>query len=339
MHFSKVTTKSAKIILDSIKKSKNILLHLHPSPDGDSVGSTLAMYHFLKNIGKKVTLIKGDSSLPQYLSSLPGFQKISKKNFFQIDLNKFDLFFILYASSKSRISQTQKIIFPKKLITIVIDHHPFEGKFTDISLTNTSSSATCQLVYKLFQEWKAKITPKIAINLFIGIFHDTGGFKYFPMDYNSFNIISKLSKICPNFTDYIFEMENNNKPEEIFFKALALNSLKMYFKNNVVISALSLKKLQKNKLQHANKSNISNILKSVTGWNIGICIVEVEPNLCNLSMRTRDSKKYDLSKIATALGGGGHPTAAGAQVKKSLPQVKKLLLKTIQSLHPSLGQP
>ncbi|MBU1129825.1 DHH family phosphoesterase [Patescibacteria group bacterium] len=341
MHFSKVTVKSAQLILDSFQKSKNILLHLHQGPDGDSIGSSLAIYHFLKNTGKKVNLIKGDSQLPQNFSSLPGFSKIIPKNYFQIKPEKFDLFLINDSSSIEQISKLEKIKFPSNLKTIVIDHHASNTGYGNINLVDTSSPATAQIIAELLFKWKAKITPKIAVNLIVGTCTDSGGFKYAPTNHKTFKIISKLTKICPDFHKYIFEIENNARAGQIKYKGLALSSIKTFFDNKVAISAISNKKLKKHNISqhHTHKSGISNILKSVIDWDIGVCVVEVKPKLCNLSMRTRDSKKYDLSKIATAIGGGGHPTAAGAQIKKSLPQAIKFILKTIQSLHPHLGQP
>ena len=76
-------------INSAIANSQHILLHLHPSPDAESVGSALAFYHYLKSIKKKVTLITGDSRLSPSLSHLPGAKKIITKNFFDLDLNKF----------------------------------------------------------------------------------------------------------------------------------------------------------------------------------------------------------------------------------------------------------
>ena len=79
-------------IFEEIQKAKSILLHLHPSPDCDSQGSALAMYHALTGLGKKVTIIKGDSDLDPNMAHLPGADAIVPKNFLEIDQNDFDLF-------------------------------------------------------------------------------------------------------------------------------------------------------------------------------------------------------------------------------------------------------
>ena len=333
--------KSASAIFEAIKKSKRILLHLHPSPDGDSIGSALAMYLYLKDIGKKVTLIKGDSELPQNFRNQPGFSEITKQNYFDTNLSKYDLFIILDTAAPNQISKIENITFPSNLKTVNIDHHGSNPVFANVNLVDDTVMSTCQLVYELFKNWKVKITPEIAINLFIGIYTDTG-FKYQKTTSRTFTIASELVEINPDFPKYIFEIENNSEPGQIYFKGAALSSIELFFNQHVAISSVSFETLTKNNLssRHTEKSGISNILISVSGWDIGISMVEYKPGICSVSMRTRNAEKYDLSKICEATGaGGGHTVAAGATIKKPLPEAKKFLLDIIQKFHPDLGNP
>jgi phosphoesterase RecJ-like protein len=328
-------------IIRQIKSSRHILLHLHPAPDGDSIGSVLAFYWFLKSLRKKVTIIKGDSSLPQDFRCLPGFDQIAPLNFFDLDLSRFDLFVSLDSSSLGQISKLAPVIFPPSLNTINIDHHPTNTKFAQFNFVSPDSPATSQILYQLFKQWNVKINKNIAINLFIGLYTDTG-FKYSHTSSTTFDIAAKLVKICHNFTDYIFQIENNNRPEQLKYKGLALLSVTTHFTNHVAISAVSSETLAQHHIsQHdTEKSEISNLLKSVTGWEIGASLVEVQPSLCYLSLRTRDTQRFDVAKIAVTLGnGGGHSAAAGATINLPLPEAKNYLLKIIHQLHPELGEP
>lgn len=329
-------------IFDQIQKSSSILLHLHPSPDGDSLGSALAMYLYLKSISKKVTLIKGDSDLPQNFKNQPGFNDITPKNIFDLELSQFDLFIALDTSAPNQISKLGEIKFPPSLKTIVIDHHATKTNFGQINYIDDSVMSTCQLVFELLNKWKVKLTPEIAVNLFIGIYTDTGGFKYQKTTFRTFEIAAILAKINPDFPKYIFEIENNADPGQITFKGLALNSISLFFNDHVAISSISHEDLLLHQLSrhHSEKSEISNILKSVVNWDIGIAMVEYEPGIVAVSMRTRDAAKYNLNKIGEATGaGGGHPAAAGATIYKPLPEAQKFLLEIIQKLHPDLGSP
>jgi len=333
---------NGKKIWKVVDRSKNILLHIHPGPDADSVGASLAFYHVLKSMGKNVVVIGGDSELPPNLSTIPGAKNILPKNFFQVDLSQFDLFIIHDSSSLNQISRNGKIVFPKNLKTIAIDHHFSNEKFAQINLIAPKYSSTCQILYDLFQLKKIKLNSNIAGCLFIGIYTDTGGFKYFHPTYKTFDIASKLAKLYPKFDQLIFDIENHDHPDRLKFISLLLNSIEHHFSNHVAIASISYDEIQKNKLSQSsinNYSEIANMLKSVIGWDIALSLVEFQPNMVKVSLRTRDSEIYDLSKIAIATkNGGGHKAAAGATIFKSLPEAKEFLLGIILKLYPKIDK-
>jgi len=133
--------------MDLITNSQRVLLHLHPKPDPDSIGSALATYHALRSIGKEVTVIKGDSELSLLFSFLPGYDVIVKKNFFEISLNDFDLFIIQDSGSLEMVSREGEIKFPSHLRTLVIDHHVTNTKFAEINLVDASYAATSEYLF------------------------------------------------------------------------------------------------------------------------------------------------------------------------------------------------
>jgi len=333
---------TAKKIWREIDRSSKILLHIHPGPDADSVGSALAMYHVLKSLNKDVTVIQGDNDLPKNLLSLPGTDKIIPKNIFQIDLNQYDLFLILDSSSLKQISRLGAIKFPKKLKTICIDHHISSEKFAQTNLVCPTSPATSQVLFDLFQLRKIKLNNKIAACLFAGIYTDTGGFKYFNPTYKTFDTASKLAKIYPQFSKLIFDIENNDEPDRLKLISILLGSIETYFSNRVAIASISFDEIEKNKLSFSSingNSEVSNMIKSVIGWDIAITLTEIQPETVKISLRTRDSQKYDLAKIAVATkSGGGHKAAAGATLNMSLPQAKETILAIIKKLYPKIGK-
>ncbi|KKU92138.1 MAG: Phosphoesterase RecJ domain protein [Microgenomates group bacterium GW2011_GWA1_48_10] len=331
----------APVIWEEIQKANNILLHCHPNPDADSIGSVLAMMHFLKSLGKNVTAIIGDSEKPTNLDFLPGFDQIEPKNYFQIDNSKFDLFLILDSSSLDQISKKSEMIFPQKLRTVVVDHHSSNREFGQVNLVDTSYGSLAEMIYDLFKLWHVQISPQMAICLFLGIYTDTG-FRYPRTTSDTFAAASELAKIYPDFPEAIFKLENSEEPERIKFIGLALSSVETYFNNNVAIAAVSFDQMEKLgiKARHTEKTDIPNYLKSVKGWNIGIKMNEVEVGKVSVSFRTRDASRWDVAKIATATGsGGGHPAAAGATIKKPLAEAKTFLLETIEKVYPELGTP
>lgn len=323
-------------IFEVIKSSNNILLHCHPNPDPDSVGSVLAMKIALEKIGKKVTVIRGDSEIPIAFRHFPKANEIVEKNFFEIDKQDFDLFIILDSGSKEMISNKGEIVFDDKMRTIVIDHHASNPGYAELNLIDSAYSSNAQLIFDLITSWGIEINHEIAINLFLGMYTDTGGFKYETVTAETFQIASELVKIAPDFYKYISEMENSNSKDDLKFEGLALSSIKNFLNENIAISAISQEDLKNAGLSTNTKMSlhvISNLLRSVIGWNIGVCMLEVEPNVYKVSFRTRDSSKFDLSKLAVALGGGGHKPAAGASIKLPKEQAIKAIVEKAKIIY------
>ena len=333
---------TGKKIWKQIDRSKKILLHFHPGPDGDSVGSSLAFYHVLKNMGKDVVVIQGDNPIPRNLLTIPGADKITPQNIFQVDLNQFDMFIINDSSSPKQISRLGDFKFPKKLTTVVIDHHLSSEKFAKINLVLPKYPSTCQILFELFQLKKIKLTPKIAACLFIGLYTDSGGFKYVNTTSKTLNIASILSKIYPKFTELIFNLENSDEPDRLKYISVLLSSIENFYSNHIAIASISydqIQSLQFNPQTLNNYSEISNMLKSVVGWDIAITMMEIQPGIVKVSLRTRDSKTYDLSKIALATkAGGGHRAAAGATLNQPLNEAKKTMLNIIKKIYPKIDK-
>lgn len=337
---SEKVKKLAPEIWQEIKKAKKILLHCHPNPDPDSMGSALGLMHLLKNAQKEVTVISGDSIPSAAMSAMPGFKDIVPKNIFKIDLNDFDLFIVLDSSALNQISKKGEIKFPPNLRTVKIDHHRNKDNFADINLIDTNYSSTCQMVYELAKLWRLKITPDAAACLLIGIYTDTGGFKYPPTNADTFLAASELAKIYPDYFKIIFHYENSVNPKQLEYLSLALSSIEHYFSGKVAISVIPHEELRKRGLNRSEISGleIANTLKSVPGWIIGIELVESSPNMIEAHFRKREYEGPDLSKAAIVLGGGGHKSAAGAPINKPLNEAKALLLKTLKEVYPELGE-
>jgi len=332
---SPLIKEKAPLILSEIKKASSILLHCHPSPDPDSVGSALAMKFALEQLGKKATVIKGDSEIPQAFMHFPGATEIVQKNFLEIDLNEFDLFLSLDTASVDRISTLGPLVFPPGLTVINIDHHASNPGFGKIDLLETSYPATAQILFDLFSCWGIKITHEIAANLFIGIYADTGGFKHRGTNVRTFEVAAGLAPIIPDFPNIILQMERSRTPEFIAFLGLALSSIEIFLDGKMALSIVSNAALKEKGIPSdtASSSAISPFLTSVVDWNVGGALCEVEPGKVKASFRSTNADVYDVSKLTAALGGGGHKAAAGVTLKMSLEDAKKLVVAKAKELY------
>ncbi len=330
-----IIIEKAPLILAEIKKANSILLHCHPSPDPDSVGSALAMKFALEQMGKKATVIKGDSVIPQAFMHFPGAADIVGKNFFEIDLAKFDLFIILDSGSVEMISRYKPITLPLPIRTVLIDHHASNSGYADVNLVVSSYPATGQVLFDLFDLWKIDITPDIAANLFMGIYTDTGGFKYPGTTVRTFNVAGELANIIPEFSRIISDMENSKTLTEIRFQALALSSIETFLDGQCGLSVISNAALKEHNIAKIDihGEQIVQILRSVSEWKFSGILVEVEHGSVKMSLRSKDGEIYDVSKLAVALGGGGHKAAAGATVDMTIDEAKKLVVAKAKELY------
>lgn len=331
---SPIIKEKAPLILAEIKKAKSILLHCHPSPDPDSVGSALAMKFALEQLGKKATVIKGDSEIPEAFMHFPGAKEIVMKSYWEIDPSEYDLF-IIVDSSITGVSRIKPIVLPPTMTVINIDHHRTNSGSGLISIVDPSYPAAAQLLFDIFKEMKITITPDIAANLFIGMFTDTGGFKYGGTTSATFEVAAELVRIYPNFSNLVSGMENSNTLGDMAFSGAALSSLEVVCDGEMLISVVPYSLIKEKNIPEISISagSISSILRTVGEFDIVGALIEAQPNKIKISFRACNSDSYDVSKLAVALGGGGHKAAAGASIEMSLNDAKKLVVSKAKELY------
>ncbi len=335
MDISPELKEKAPLILEEVKKATSILLHCHPSPDPDSVGSALAMKFALEQMGKSVTVIRGDSEIPSAFSHFPGVASIVPKNFLETDLTEFDLFIAQDSGSIEMISRKGEVVFPSTLKVIVIDHHRTNLGYGSLNLVDSSYPATAQILFDLFKEWNVKLTSEIAANLFIGTYTDTGGFKFEGTNSHTFRAASELAEVFPDFPKLIDAMENSSTPGALAFQGHALASTETFLNGTLALSAVPFSFLAKESIdpEDSGAGMISTIMKKVGSWGIVGSMVELEPGRTKVSFRCRDSNTYDVSKLAVALGGGGHKAAAAALIALPLDEAKKLVVTKVKEVY------
>lgn len=321
-----------------INQSQNILLHCHPNPDPDSVGSSLAMFHYLRSLGKEVTVIGGDSPKPVALGVLPGFDKIIAQNFGDTDLANFDLFIALDSGGLEQISRLAPVVFPPHLKVVVIDHHFTNPGYGQINLVDATYPATAELLVDLFGELNATITPEIAICLFVGIYYDTGGFRFRATTSRTFAAAAELAELYPQFSRVISDISDQLEPNQLYLQAEALQRIELVGKDQIAIITLPYDLLQKYPVpEDSSKSySLPNTLIAVKGWNIGISITEKTLGQNRISFRAKEKAGFDVTKITALLGGGGHKAAAGAMVLGTNEEAKNKVIEAIYAAYPEL---
>lgn len=320
-----ITIEQSYKIKELLDEAKNILIAVHEQPDGDAIGSGLAMLNALKKEGYNVDFILKKAG--KCFSFLKGFD-IVKSDESEL-INRYDTLIVLDCADKSRIDL--KIDFSNFKNIISIDHHVTHIEFATITLLNYTAPATCQIVYDLINNLNWKIDITIAECIYTGILTDTGGLKYSNVEPHTFEIARNLLQegIDINMiTRKVFEVMSYGK---FGLTKLALNNIEIIDKK---IAYLYLTKSQIDMYNDNKEADIHeglvNYGRNIENVEVSIFIRENDKGKYKISLRSNDY--VDVSKIAQNLGGGGHIRASGASVEGDIEQIKDSLINEIKKM-------
>ena len=297
-----------------IKAANKILITAHVQPDGDAIGSTLALMQMIRSIGKSAQIFI-DDTVRKNLHTLPHFEEIRRPK----DGEKFDAdLMIVLDTSIDRIGGVNKLTDAPILN---IDHH-VTNKGGDFALyVETKAAATCEIIFKLAGELEVEITPEIATCLYTGLATDTGFFQFSNTRAETLAAASELIR-CGVSPHFISEQLEKKSLAEVRGLSAALNSLKMFYDDKVAGMILD----------HDTAKNFDSTegfideIRVIETVDVAFLITEKAPNFCRVSMR---SKGVNVAQIADKLGGGGHIRAAGCTLKMPLDEAEKILVAAI----------
>jgi len=322
-------------ILEEIKKAKRILINCHYKPDPDGIGSALAIYSALKKIGDFEIELICPSKIPGSYNYLPNFEKIKQVNYFQFDFSNYDLWIIPDAANWWQISGILDFT-PPKVKVINFDHHETNEVGFENSIVSKGLSSTTELLYGVFEDWDIKPDKEIATCLLSGIIGDTGVFRYTNVTTKTLEISKKLMEFGVNKDEIVMRTYGSIPFSEMKFWGRILDLMRFEKDYNFVWVAIPLDEYEKyGRPTEAKSASASNFASIVEGTNFGIVIVEEKKDFVTCSFRSRGD--FDISKMASELGGGGHKEAAGARivglsfnkaVKKILEVARKYAKKT-----------
>ena len=299
-------------ISEFLKNNNNFAIFTHVVPDGDAIGSCIALYLALKQIGKNVKVIF-DKEIPERLKFLLDYFD-NQDNFGFKPEN----FIFLDVSDKKRIFGIKNYNFSN--FNICIDHHDVEScDFANMFYLNKKASSCTEIIYDLLDNMNIHIDKKIANLIYIGIYSDTGGFKYSNTNSNLFGIMYEIFDKIENFSDLNHKLSGSFTKEFIKFKSEVANNFEYY--DNICISFITLDIMKKFNIKYSDlNDSIYQVPLQIIGIDLAIIIKQKEENLFKISARSKNnSKALEFCKI---FDGGGHPDAAGFELVGDLNYVK-----------------
>ncbi|MBU0572426.1 bifunctional oligoribonuclease/PAP phosphatase NrnA [Patescibacteria group bacterium] len=304
--------KESRQILEEIKKAKKILISCHRGPDPDSIGSSLALYYFLTSLDKEVKVVCL-SDVPDYCNYLPSFEVIRRIDYKRFDFSKYDLFIIPDSGSWDMVVGSDSIEQPQ-IASLVIDHHKTNKGFGKINLIDEKTSSTAEILYLMFKDLDIKITPDIATALLTGIIGDTGVFQFEGVGAKTLDIAKNLMELGANKDEIVLNIYNSYDFKLLGLLGEVLLRMEEDKKYKFVWSAIPFDIYNKHSRPESAKEVAATMFsRIVKETDFGMVMIEIKEKSLAISLRTRTG--FDVSKLAEALGGGGHKNAAGAIIE------------------------
>ena len=291
-------------ILKCIKKSKNIVIVTHENPDGDAVGSSLAMYHALKGLKKNVDII-----IPEYakcFNELPGIDEVIKESD-----KVYDLAISLDVATDKLLNVWVKY-FREADQRIVIDHHSTNTMFGDINYVDLSAPACAQVVYMLIKHYRWKITPEIGTCIMAGIITDTGGFQYSGVSKDTFNIAAELLDVGVNISKVYKKVFDTKTRSSFELRRIAIDRMEFLEDGKIAFTYVTNEDERKVNAGVGDYEGIVSEGRSVEGVEVSIFLHELKDGEFKISLRS--NSYVNVSDVCIMFGGGGHIRAAGAKM-------------------------
>lgn len=326
-----------KQIAQKISESKRILLSCHLGADGDSVASNLALYLFLKGIGKTVKIISPETPSSRF-NFLPSFTDIETTDVTALSPVDFDLFLSVDSGRTNMISRGS--ISPDLLKkAIVIDHHPDNEKYGQINYIDPKAASTAEVLYDLFTNLKLEITKEISKCLIWGIFDDTRGFVIPKTTAKTLTITAQLIKMGNSLSELNFHFNKNKSLAGLHYIALVLSKLQVNSKYQYAWATVSKNDLHKAGIADEDAHGVSHYFESVSETNFGFLIQEYSDGKIYVMVRSRTD--VDSSVLSKSFGGGGHRAGSGFRYLEGgdVVDIEKQVHKKIEEIYPDIIHP
>lgn len=305
-----------KKLVSVLKKEKKVLIAHHINPDGDAIGSALALAEALDSMGKETSIYSRDP-VPGFYRFLPGYRKIiSKKNILEDNP-----FLVLLDCNSPERAALEDYRFST---SVVIDHHETERDFGDMRWIDRKAAATGLMIFYLIKALGVRVTKEMATNLYAAIAVDTGTFRYSNTTPDVLRAGAELIEkgAEPNvISDYLYETWDRKR-----FSLLVLTLDTLHIENGLALMHVTEAMLTKTGSKAEDTENFSNFPRMINSVKISALFREVGRDLWKVSLRSKGN--VNVARIAEVYGGGGHRNAAGFRIKADLETAKESLMRT-----------
>jgi len=304
-----------------LEKEASFLITSHIDPDGDSIGSELALADYLEQKGKQVVVANADPVPPRY-TFLPRSERIGSQD----PGDGLGAVFVLDSAELERLGAARDWIRPGATV-VNVDHHVGNDGFGDQVFVNPQASSTAELIFHLVEEMGGPLTPAGATCLYTGIMMDTVRFRTPQTSPAVFTVCARLVEAGADpgrITDAVYDQRN---PETLALLGEVLRTLNLSPDGRIATILLSQEMCRRTGGALKDGEGFVNEVMSLRGVQVGIILRELEDGKVRVSLRSRNP--FDVHRVAGRFGGGGHPQAAGCVLELPLEDARKTILREV----------
>ena len=312
-------TRSDRIqeIVSSILANRRFIVTTHVRPDGDALGSLLAMVSMLRRLGKEVEAYCQDP-VPHTYAFLPGAETVLQG----VPPNSHhDAAILVDCGDLLRVGPQLAERIRELPLLINIDHHVSSASFGNISWVDPSASSTCEMLFDLFEHLPAALDREMAIQLYTGMLTDTGSFRFSNTNRRVLEIAAKLVEAGAEPARIAERVFDSALPQTLRLLARVLSSVSFHADNRLATAELSRRMFVETSTTPAESEGFINHLRSVEPVQMAMMFREDESGVIHVSMRSKG--KVDVAAFAQRHGGGGHKRAAAFRVNGRIDEVRR----------------
>ena len=311
-------------ILEEIKKAETILVLAHENPDGDAIGSCLAMKSALKQLGKNADVIIRE--FPRVFDFLPGREDVKTDS----DIKEYDLVISLDCADFKRLVGNE--YFEKAKQTIVIDHHGSNKMYGDINFVNPVAPACCQILIGMFQYFGLDIDKELGTCILTGIITDTGGFRHSGITPETFEFTAELLQKGINVSNIYKRVLQTKTKANFELMKRVMDRMEFFEDGKVSFTYITNKDLDDVNALPGDHEGLVEIGRDVEGVEVSIFVRQREDNENAFKISMRSNDYVNVSDVCLMFGGGGHEKAAGASTLGDLDSVKQKVLNEVKKV-------
>lgn len=319
---------SLSAIIKTIRKNKYFLITSHTNPEGDALGSEIALWVLLKKMGKRAIMVNYDG-VPYEYEFLPFQKHITRFTHTLIGKFKFDCFVALDCSDLKRTGGVHMLNVQGKPV-LNIDHHVSNQYFGDVNWVDSCASSASEMVFALYKRLGIAFTKDAALLLYVGICTDTGSFRYTNTTSSTHRMAAELLTHGFSAAQVYKKVYENIPFQDMKFLSQLLPHMRSSAQGKIVFFEIKRSLLKDRIFAFDVTEKILSFARAIKGVEVVILFRENVRTRGEIRINLRSQGKIDVNKIAAFFGGGGHKTASGATLQGRIVSVRKKVLRKIK---------